>query len=57
MGHLVIHSDYDADKIARSLKGRKSGNVSVALCPAHQDANPSLSIRCVNGKRAQGVSV
>ena len=35
----------DAERIARALdKGRRSGDGWVACCPAHDDANPSLSI-------------
>ena len=35
----------DAEQIARALdKGRRSGEGWVACCPAHDDANPSLSV-------------
>lgn len=34
-----------AAEIARNLEGRKSGTSWVARCPAHDDNNPSLSLR------------
>jgi putative DNA primase/helicase len=39
-----------ADFIARALDARRSGSSWMAKCPAHNDANPSLSIRQVEGK-------
>jgi DNA primase len=39
-----------ADSIARTLKARRSGAGWMAKCPAHDDNNPSLSIREVDGK-------
>lgn len=40
-----------AAQIARGLpKGRKSGNGYVACCPAHDDQDPSLSLRDADGK-------
>ncbi len=33
-----------------NLHGRKSGNGWMAQCPAHDDKNPSLSLRDVDGK-------
>jgi hypothetical protein len=33
-----------AESIAKSLGGRKAGNVWIARCPAHDDRVPSLSI-------------
>ena len=39
-----------ADSIARALKARRSGSDWMAKCPAHDDHNPSLSIREVDGK-------
>jgi putative DNA primase/helicase len=39
-----------ADSIARALKARRSGSCWMAKCPAHDDNNPSLSIREVDGK-------
>ena len=39
-----------ADSIARALKARRSGNGWMARCPAHDDHNPSLSIRDSDGK-------
>jgi putative DNA primase/helicase len=39
-----------ADSLARALDGRRSGSCWMAKCPAHQDRNPSLSIRDVDGK-------
>jgi putative DNA primase/helicase len=40
----------NADSIARALKARHSGTGWMAKCPAHDDNNPSLSIREVDGK-------
>jgi hypothetical protein len=34
-----------ADLIARELEARRSGPAWMANCPAHDDHNPSLSIR------------
>jgi putative DNA primase/helicase len=34
----------DAERLARALGGRKSGNQWLARCPAHEDAKPSLLI-------------
>ena len=39
-----------ADSIARALQARRSGSCWMAKCPAHDDKNPSLSIREVDGK-------
>ena len=39
-----------AAEIAQALHGRKSGSGWVARCPAHEDTNPSLSLRDVDGK-------
>jgi putative DNA primase/helicase len=39
-----------AASIANQLHGRKSGLGWIAKCPAHDDRNPSLSLREVDGK-------
>jgi putative DNA primase/helicase len=39
-----------AREIAHHLKGRKSGAGYSAKCPAHDDRNPSLSLRDVDGR-------
>ena len=39
-----------ADPIIRALKARRSGSCWMAQCPAHEDRNPSLSIREAGGK-------
>jgi hypothetical protein len=39
-----------ATEIAPRLYGRRSGAGWVARCPAHDDKNPSLSLRDVDGK-------
>lgn len=39
-----------AAEIAQRLHGRKSGNSYLALCPSHDDRNPSLSLRDADGK-------
>jgi putative DNA primase/helicase len=40
-----------AAAIARALpRGRKAGNGYAACCPAHEDRNPSLSLRDVDGQ-------
>ncbi len=39
-----------ADSIARALEARRSGPGWMAKCTAHDDNNPSLSIREVDGK-------
>src|SRR5688572_14637741 len=39
-----------ADSITRALKARRSGSCWMAKCPAHDDNNPSLSIREVDAK-------
>jgi putative DNA primase/helicase len=39
-----------ADSIAQALKARRSGSNWMARCPAHDDTNPSLSIREAEGK-------
>lgn len=39
----------NAETITRSLGGRKAGGGWTACCPAHDDKNPSLSIRNANG--------
>lgn len=33
------------DSIVRALEARRSGSTYMAKCPAHEDSNPSLSIR------------
>ena len=38
------------DAIVRALSARRSGSAYVALCPGHDDHDPSLSIREVDGK-------
>ena len=43
-------NDVSAEDIAEALSGRKAGSEWVALCPAHEDRNPSLSIRVRNGR-------
>jgi hypothetical protein len=40
-----------AEKIARALGGRKAGAGWMARCPAHDDREPSLSIREAEGGR------
>jgi putative DNA primase/helicase len=35
----------NAEEIARALGGRKAGSTWMAICPAHDDRDPSLSIR------------
>jgi hypothetical protein len=40
----------NAEAIAKALRGRKVGGGWTARCPAHDDRNPSLSIRDVDGK-------
>jgi 5S rRNA maturation endonuclease (ribonuclease M5) len=40
----------NADPIVRALKARRSGTGWMAQCPAHDDHDPSLSIREVDGK-------
>jgi DNA primase len=39
-----------AADIARHLRGRKSGAAWMVRCPAHDDQNPSMSVRDVDGK-------
>lgn len=39
-----------AAKISRALDGHRSGNSYIARCPAHEDKNPSLSLRDADGK-------
>jgi hypothetical protein len=39
-----------ADAIIRALEARRSGSAWMAKCPAHEDSNPSLSIREDGGK-------
>jgi hypothetical protein len=39
-----------ADSIIRGLEARRSGSAWMAKCPAHEDSNPSLSIREDGGK-------
>jgi DNA primase len=39
-----------AESLARALEARRSGSSWMAKCPAHEDRNPSLSIREVDGK-------
>jgi DNA primase len=38
------------DSIVRALNARRSGAAWIAKCPAHDDKNPSLSIRDADGK-------
>jgi DNA primase len=38
------------ESIVRALKARRSGTDWMAKCPAHDDKNPSLSIRDADGK-------
>jgi len=40
----------NAEAIAKALGGRKTGAGWTARCPAHDDQNPSLAIRDVDGK-------
>src|ERR1700679_2318037 len=40
----------NADSLARALGARCSGSSLMAKCPAHDDNNPSLSVREVDGK-------
>jgi len=40
----------NAAEIARNLHGRESGGGWMARCPAHDDKDPSLSLRDANGK-------
>jgi DNA primase len=39
-----------AEFLAHALKARRSGSAWMAPCPAHEDRNPSLSIREFDGK-------
>jgi putative DNA primase/helicase len=39
-----------ADSLARALEARRSGSSWMAKCPGHEDHNPSLSIREVDGR-------
>lgn len=39
-----------AESIAHELGGKRSGSGYVAKCPAHDDSNPSLSLRDAAGK-------
>ena len=39
-----------AETIAKALGGRKAGSGWTARCPAHDDREPSLSIRDADGK-------
>ena len=38
------------DAVVRALGARRSGSEWMAKCPAHEDSNPSLSIREEGGK-------
>ena len=38
-------SRINAELIAKALKGKRVGRDFVAHCPAHDDRNPSLSIK------------
>jgi DNA primase len=40
----------NVDSLARTLEARRSGSSWMAKCPAHEDHNPSLSIREADGK-------
>jgi putative DNA primase/helicase len=40
----------NVDSLIRALEARRSGSSWMAECPAHEDRNPSLSIREVDGK-------
>src|SRR3954468_24122021 len=44
-------STTNAELIARALKGKRVGRDFVAHCPAHDDRNPSLSIKDLNDGR------
>jgi hypothetical protein len=46
----MIGAKMRAEVIAKSLGGRKAGSGWTALCPAHCDRSPSLSLRDANGK-------
>ena len=39
-----------AESIAHALHARRSGSGWMAICPVHEDNNPSLSIRDANGR-------
>ncbi len=41
-----------AEAIAKALGGRKAGSGWMACCPAHEDRNPSLSIRAAKDGKA-----
>lgn len=45
-----MSGDYDAERIAKFLHGRRNGKGWVARCPAHDDHSPSLSVASENGK-------
>jgi putative DNA primase/helicase len=38
------------NSVVQALKARRVGTSWMALCPAHNDRNPSLAIRQVDGK-------
>jgi putative DNA primase/helicase len=40
-----------AETIAKALGGRKAGDAWMARCPAHDDREPSLSIRDADGRK------
>jgi len=44
------HGAKSAVELARALGGRRCGSGWIARCPAHEDRNPSLSIRETGGK-------
>lgn len=47
---MELQPDVNAQDIAEALSARKVGSEWVALCPAHDDRNPSLSIRVRDGR-------
>ena len=48
--HPGRSAEHSAEFIARALGGRKVGSGWMARCPSHDDRQPSLSIRDVDGK-------
>lgn len=41
---------FSIEQMVRALEARRSGSEWMARCPAHEDANPSLAIRQLDGK-------